>query len=535
MILKVVYADIAVGAKDSFAPSSSGVLASSNAALLKSENSIPIYANPCEIYSVLLDESMEIPPDDTEYAFVSSALSGNDGSLSPSPMLTLTASGQYTSQGIALIFDEAANRYASSVNIKWYRDSTLLSDADFTPNSVNYLCENKVENYNKLVITFKKLNMPRNRLYLTGIIYGTMRTFGRDEVEGFDLLQEVNPISEEISINTVNFALKSLKPIDFIFQEKQPIYTYFDDTLVQTTFVKSYERNSDHSYEIESEDWVSILEDSPYSGGMFTAKSASALIGEILDPLNVPYTIESSLSGATVTGYIPICSCRDALNHIAFALGAVVDTSYSADVQIKKLSDEMVSTLDDSNTFVGQTTKFRDKLTELRLTAYSYVANNEILTAYNAEDSGIGNGIEVQFSEPLHDLTISNGTIVASGVNWAKINANTGCVLTGKRYDKTSSIVTRRNPLVLAGDKENVVEITDFTLVDRTKADALAEAAYDYYARRYTISEKIIVGNLKVGDKVCQKYGYMADVVGWITSMKFTVSGTAKVAEVKIT
>lgn len=535
MILKVVYADIAVGAKDSFTPSSSGVLTSSDAALLKNENPLPIYANPCEIYSVLLDGSLEIPPDSVEYAFVSSALSGGDGSLSPSPVLTLTASGQYTSQGITLIFDEVANRYATSVNIKWYRDGTMLSDVDFEPDSANYLCENKVENFNKLVITFKKLNMPRNRLYLTGIIYGTMRTFGRDEIEDFNLLHEVNPISEEISINTVNFSLKSLKTIDFIFQEKQPIYTYFDDALVQTTFVKSYERNSDHSYEIESEDWVSILEDSPYNGGMFSAKSAAALIGEILTPLNVPYTIESSLLNATVTGYIPICSCRDALNHIAFALGAVVDTSYGADIQIKKLSNETVSTLDNSNTFVGQTTKFRDKLTELRLTAYSYVASDEPLTAYNAEDSGVGDGIEVQFSEPLHDLTISNGTIIVSGVNWARINANAGCVLTGKRYDKTSSIVTKRNPLVLAGDKENVVEITDFTLVDRAKADALAEAAYDYYVRRYNINEKILVGDLRVGDKICQKYGYMDDVEGWITSMKFTISGTAKVAEVEIT
>lgn len=535
MVLKVVYADIAVGAKDDFAPTASGIRSDSKVVLLKQDTTTPIYANPCEIYSVLLDGSMEIPPDDVQYAFVSDAISDDDGTLSPTPTLTLTATGQYTSQGITLVFDEVANRYATDVNIKWYRDSTLLSDMDFSPNSPNYLCENKVENYSKLVITFKKLNMPQNRLYLTGIIYGTMRIFGRDEVENFNLLQEIDPISESISINTVNFSLKSLESIDFIFQEKQPIYTYFDDVLAQTTFVKGYERNSAHGYDIESEDWVSILEDSPYNGGMFTEKSAKTLIGEILTPLNVPFTIDDSLLSSTVTGYIPICTCRDALNHIAFALGAVVDTSYSTDVQIKKLSDTIISELDDSTTFTGQTTKFKDKLTELRLTAYSYVANTETLTAYNAEDSGIGDGIEVQFSEPLHDLTITNGTILSSGVNWAKINASSGCVLTGKRYDKTSSVVTKRNPLILAGDKESVIEIKDFTLVDRTKADTLAQRAYNYYVKRYRIDEKIIVGDLKPGDKVVQKYSYMDDVEGVITSMKFTISGTAKVAEVEIT
>lgn len=535
MILKVVYADIAVGAKESFTPTATNVKAESVLGLLKQDDTAPIYANPCEIYSVLLDGSLTIPSSDVQYAFVSSTISGDDGKLSPSPVLTLTSSGQYASQGITLTFDESANRYATEVNIKWYRDTTLLSDADFSPDSPNYFCENKVENYNKLIITFNKLNMPRNRLYLTGILYGVMRTFGRDEIENFNLLQEIDPISEGISINTVNFSLKSLETIDFIFQEKQPVYTYFDDIIAQTAFIKSYERNGSQSYEIESEDWVSILEDSPYKGDMFTKKSVKTLIGEILDPLNVPFTLEDSIADATVTGYIPICTCRDALNHIAFAIGAVVDTSYSTDIQIKKLSDETISELDDSNTFTGQSTKFRDKLTELRLTAYSYVESSETLTAYNAEDSGTGNAIEVEFSEPLHDLAITNGEIISSGVNWAKINASTGCILTGGRYDKTSSVTTKRNPLVLAGDKEYVVEIKDFTLVDREKVDALAESAYNYYVKRYRINEKIIAGGLKPGDKVVQKYAYMDDIEGRITSMRFSISGTAKVAEVEIT
>ena len=534
MKLRVSYADVAVGAKENFAPSATGQTSNSTPALLQGQQT-PMYANPCEIYSVLLDGSLTVPPDDPKYALVSDSLSSaTDGSFETPLVLTLTATGQYTSQGITLVFDETSNRYATAVNIKWYRGSTLLSDKNFTPDKPNFFCANKIENYNKLIVSFSKMNMPRNRLYLTDILYGTVRNFGQDEIENFSLLQEIEPVSETVSINTVGFTLKKQSDVDFIFQEKQPLYTYFDDTLVQTTFITHYERNSDRTYDIESEDYVSILDDSPFGGGIYSAKNAAALIGEMLSPLKVEYEIAGSLQTATLTGYLAISSCREALNQIAFALGAVVDTSYSDKVKLYKLSDTVAGTLNASNTFTGQTTTFRDKLTELRLTAYSYVAGTTDYTAYKAADSGTGSGITVAFPEPLHSLSITNGKIVSQTVNQAVINADANCVLTGKKYDKTQTIITKRNPLILAGDKENVVELKDFTLVNRTNADELATAAYNYYSARREISEKILTGNLKVGDKVTQEYDYMDDVTGRIVSMKHTVSGTAQVAEVII-
>lgn len=535
MKLRVSYTDIAVGAKENFAPSATGQASKSDPSRLQSQTPTPIYANPCEIYSALLDGTLTIPESTAPYALVSNSLSSDtDGTFETPLVLTLTATGQYTSQGITLTFDETSNRYATAVNIKWYRGDTLLSDKDFTPDSPNYFCANKVENYNKLVISFTKMNMPSNRLYLTDILYGSIRNFGRDELENFSLLQEVEPVSETISVNTVNFTLKKQSDVDFIFQEKQSVFTYLDDTLVQTTFITHYERNSDRTYDIESEDYISILDDSPFDGGICSGKNAAALIGEMLSPLKVEYAIADELTTATLTGYIPQCSCREALNQIAFALGAVVDTSYSDKVKLYKLPDTVAGTLNAENTFTGQTTTFRDKLTELRLTAYSYVAGTTAYTAYQAADSGTGNGITVTFPEPLHSLSITNGTIVSQSVNQAVINANSGCVLTGKKYDKTQTVITKRNPLVLAGDKENVVELKDFTLVNRTNADALAEAAYNYYSARREISEKILAGDLKVGDKVTQEYDYMDDVTGRIVSMKRSISGTANVAEVII-
>ena len=70
--------------------------------------------------------------------------------------------------------------------------------------------------------------------------------------------------------------------------------------------------------------------------------------------------------------------------------------------------------------------------------------------------------------------------------------------------------------------------------MNRANADALATAAYNYYSARREISEKILSGDLRVGEKVTQEYDYMDDVTGRLVSMKFNVSGAVKAAEVKI-
>lgn len=537
MKLKIVYEDVAVGAREAFAPSASGVTYDSEPQLLSGGDSLFDYGNPCELNAGLLDgNALHLTPDDTKgkIAFRTSELADDDGVYETPPVLTFAASGLYTSQGITIQFDTAINRYARSLNIKWYKDGELLDDKDFEPDSASYYCVNKVEEYNKLVITFYSVNMPRNRLTVTDVLHGTKREFDRPDIQSCSLLHELDPVSASLKINTVDFELWQDTDVEYIFQQKQAIRTYFDDELVATTFVKSYHRDSRHAYSISSEDYISVMDDSTFNGGIYGGKSFAALVDEILTPIGVPYDIADSLANETVTGYIPICSCREALRQAAFAVGAVADTAYSKKLNLYKLDDTVKAQLSDGNTFTGQTVQYDDKLTELQLTAYAYVAAAETYTAYDAANSGTAANIRVTFPEPLHSLAITSGSIAESGANFAVITANSGCKLTGKRYNKTQFVTSVRNPSTLAGDKENVRSITDFTLVNRQNVAALAQKCYDYYSRRAIISERIIAGDVRIGDVVTQNFTWTDNLTGRVNSMKFRVSGTAKVAEVEI-
>ena len=163
----IKYSDIAPDAKENFIPTVSEKESFVNLSQLQQYNlNFPNYSNPCELYSVLLDGTAEVIPDDMEnqnLGLWSIQITDNNGRFDAPIVLTLTANGQYSSQGITLTFDEYNNIYANSLNIQWYRADELLSDMDFEPDKAVYFCRNKIENYDKLIITFYSMNMPQNR------------------------------------------------------------------------------------------------------------------------------------------------------------------------------------------------------------------------------------------------------------------------------------------------------------------------------------------------------------------------------------
>ena len=247
------YGDVAPEAKENFIPTASESEFDSLAQLQQYNLNFPNYANPCELYQTVLDGTATAFPSMPEQANLglwSKQISNDDGTFTTPIVLTLTANGQYSSQGLTLTFDTYNNIYCNHLNIKWYRDGQLIVDdgksmnIDFNPDNAFYFCRNQVNNYDKVVITFYSINMSQNRFKLRVIDYGYGTYFYGNELRNVKLIQEINPISSEISINTADFTLDSKTDMEYSFQAKQPLSVYFNGQLKATTFVKSSKRKS---------------------------------------------------------------------------------------------------------------------------------------------------------------------------------------------------------------------------------------------------------------------------------------------------
>ncbi len=521
--VSIKYGNIAPGAKEGFVPTSSEKEFDTLFQLQRYNLNFPNYANPCEWFRTILDGTALPVPSNVQNANVglwSEQISGEDGTFEEPIVLTLESQGNYTSAGLTLTFDKQNSIYPTHLNIHWYRvseDETIdLGEKDFYPTDSVYFCENQVEAYNKIVITFDALNMPKSRLIVRSIDYGYGTFFYGDELRNVKLIQEIDPISAQIVINTADFVLSINGGVEYSFQTKQPLSVYFNGVLKATTFVKSAKRRSKNLWNIQSEDYIGLMDGTLYKGGIYTNHSAVDILTDIFETANVPFQIDNAFWDAKVTGYIPYTTCRKALMQVAFAIQAVIDTSNVDYVNVYGLKDDIEQEIPLNRIMQGQNFVDEEVVKVVEVTAHTFKMTSESRNVYDANESGTGDNIFVKFNEPLHDLSIVNGTIVSSGTNYAIINALANCVLTGQRYEHTTQTRQKHNPLILASDTEKIISVENATLVSPYNIDNVLEKCYNWFARRTTTNLKIIEGkhNVKIGSILYGQVVYGGEVYG---------------------
>ena len=539
----IKYGDVAVGAKEEFNSDSGDKTDFSDFTQLKKDLNFPKYANPCELYSTALDgEDLPLPSDaqKANIGWWSEQLSKEDGTFETPIVLTCVASEHlFTSIGISLMFDVEHKVYCNNLKIQWYNGQTLLSEKNFIPDNENYFCANKVEYYNKIVITFYSINMPHNRLKLHGITYGYGAEFSGRDLKNVKIIQELDPISKEISINICDFDLISNRDIEFSFQDRQSVETYFDGQIKSKTFIKSFERKSKTQWSVKTEDYIGLMETAYFYGGIYNNKNAKELLAEIFETANIPFEIDDSINQAKLSGYIPYTNCREALMQVAFAIGAVVDTSNRTNVCVYILSDELKQQIKLDRIFEGQKFKNETKVTAVEITAHSYYEVDDEIILYQAEKNGTGNNIFVEFPEPIHDWkTIGHGNLVKFGTNYAIIDAESlDFVLKGKKYKHVENIKTKKNPNILMTDTKNVVSIKDATLVSENNVDNLLEKCYNYFVnsreinlrvaerKRHTTDGIVYDEPIMVGDIVETETEYLGNIIGMVEKQDYNLNG----------
>lgn len=304
-------------------------------------------------------------PNDEKFGLWSKTMSDDNGNFANKPVLEINFSSFQTSTGITLQFNPDTEDYCNDLNIKWYQDNTLLSASNYLPDSSIYFCQNTVENFNKIIITFNSTNNPYRYLKLQAIEYGVVRVFTEDDLRNVSVLEEISLISEEISINTLNFELDNKDDIEFIFQKKQPLTVEYGDKFLGTYFISNSKRKSKSVYEIEGQDYIGLLDKDYFAGGTYTNKIAQNLITEIMG--SIPFELDEKLASKTLSGTLERCTKREALLQVAFAICGVVNTARSDKVRIYSLNTEVVSAINEDSIYTGGSFEGEDEVTEIRL------------------------------------------------------------------------------------------------------------------------------------------------------------------------
>ena len=286
------------------------------------------------------------------WGFWSTEQSNGNGAFANPPVLNIRFDKNHSSSGLTLHFYSPTDDWASKVKIQWYdANDGLLAVTMFTPDAVDYYCAHKVENYRRIQLMFLETNKPGRYLKLAGIDYGVYLHFSGEEIIKAHVLEECDPLSAEVSINTLNLTLFNqegrfsiLNPEGYfdVLQHRQKLTVWEDvrrsahDTsttsyCMGTFYLDDWSNEDDTLADFTAIDTIGLLDGSPFDGGVYDTHVAS-LAAEILS--GYPYTLDSVLGEERIQGYIPAGTRREALQQLAFAIGAVVDCSRGEIIRI---------------------------------------------------------------------------------------------------------------------------------------------------------------------------------------------------------
>lgn len=445
--------------------------------------------------------------------------SKNDCTFKEPPILTINFSEKHSSVGITLIFPDVINEWAGALNIKWYNQAgNVIQTKDFYPNSSTYFCEGSVIDYKKIVITFYSTALPYRYLKLSSIMFGMVKQFTGKELVTAEIYEEIDPTSATLPINTLEFGFKDSEGL-FSPLRLEGTYAFFQQRqqLKVKGIINSEKHNLGTYYYEEFEspdiggsmvnirciDTIGVIEQTEYKGGLYNGISAGELIGDILSNAGLKpseWNIDPRLITKTLTGWIPICTHREALRQVVFAIGGVVDCTRSNTINIYPLPTEQTAIYDTSRKVEGHNVKYSMLVTGCEVSAHQYLP----IYKFTEDETEIVNDIlsvgrhEIKFREPMHDLKITTGsaTIIESGANYAILDVTTeeAIVLKGEEYNDVVTLTGYYNEDLPAHQKPNVISISDnMTLISKDNALEVAQRIYTHYQNRYTDEGKVIL------------------------------------------
>lgn len=340
--------------------------------------------------------------------------------------------------------------------------------------------------------------MAVNEIRYKGVSYAT-----DDDIKvPSGILYEVKALrSDSLEANSLTVTVFSNDKAIMSFAKNDKVEYFRDGRRVGVYYLQTVERVGSDAYTLSALSALGRLITMRHAGGIYTGQTVAEVVPQICAPVAV--MIESVYASRQLYGYLPYSnpdkekgngrSARDSLSQVLFAIGASLGVDENGVMRVEKLWDGVSATITaDQINEDSCSTVYEVPVSAVEITEHQWVRSQDTVTLFEgtAEDGAL-----VTFEEPAHSLTAEGFTITEQGDNYAILSAGTG-TLTGKSYNHLTRIVRRT---VTEGAEENVVPVSDATLVSLTNSVDVAKRMADYYRHRETIRVDVEPGTERAG------------------------------------
>lgn len=480
----------------------------------------------CELDQFKVDGSMslfpDVPPAGMNFGWWSSVISGSDGTFADPPAVTFSFSQPHSSIGLTLLFAELVQ----DVSVTAYNGNTELVSKTFTGLNITQAeLDFPVENYTKLVVRILRV-LPYHYAKLLEISFGIEFIYNDALLTGWDVLEDLDLTSNTISSNTAAITLNNLdqrfnmfnpqNEVRFLQERQQLAITTglqidddYEDVPLGKFYLSKWESPTQNTTKFTAYDLLSLMDGTYYKSRMYVQERAEVVLLELFNDLNLYdaqgnalFYIHPNIKDVLLSGYLAPMSYHDALQRIAFALGAVVKCDRYGKLLIYRATEETRNAI-----IIDQYTIYQGSLI-----AGTFVSGQSIIlprkavplpnpvvidrSMYNSPKTTLGkyyNRVNVEQyswqlkadSESLYEGNITGDAVVqfksfpaaevtVSGTYESvniyacscEIKGASGTItITGKVYDPLVKVVAAQLPTVTAGTTPNAQDIKDVTLI----------------------------------------------------------------------
>lgn len=479
--------------------------------LLKENPAAGAYATLEHNFFVLDGSREEFPDAPDDLAYFSAGQSGDTGEFAQGQSVTVQFTENHTSIGITLHF---LDEYPLELKIEWYDlGGSKIAEATYYPDSLDYFCENQVEEYGKIVITFVE-TLPRHNVKLQYIEYGTIITWGSDAVTSGKLTNDTDPISDKIKTDKLTFDfidrneefnIGNISGLHKTFQKRQKMLPYEVIDGVRTplgVFFLDSNSTTKNVSKMSAIDFKGMLSNTDFKDGqIYEGVKAGLIIDAIMDTAGISdYVVDDETYNTLLYGTLKIQTCQKALREVLFACGSTVNTAMRENLEIHK-SNRLISAKIERSRKFSTTLQTDHYVSDVNVKYTTWTLSDEV-SQITKGTYGVGLHT-IQLSNPAANMTTNVGTIIKQSPYYVELQIDTEAraevVISGQKYVGEELAVLSSIENIKSGEVRSTKTFTG-TLLDYEAAQRVADSILDYYQLQQIIQTQHISQGEKAGD-----------------------------------
>lgn len=395
---------------------------------------------------------------------------------------------------------------------------------------------------------------------------GEFVSFSRDQVISADVVEEISPVAVEMPSSQLEFRIRNTDGAFSMFngaiyarlKDKLPVTVYEnmndEPVMVGVYYLTEWRNVSDEEIEFTAVDIIGVFAEMDFDGIFWeSAVTLSQAMAQIFSPLGTAYLVDDDAASATVSGWIPPSTYRDALQQICFAAGAMALTARTDKLIVKHaqipyaIRDWVITKKDAAQTSIDVIAG----VAQIELVTHNYSRSGKQETIFDEYleagshkvvfDNPYYN-IEVQGAGYVPRLLITSGgdyiitsgddNIVAGGEFtygsnsvFIELESGSQITITGYAWLDSRRSIFYNSPDLNRSKKQKRYTISNATLVNANRAQSVLDSARDYYNLRYLQDITFLPSHIKPSDLVLSDTINAERVLGIVVKSSINLTG----------